>query len=746
MRKTLLVLGLSLVIAGAYLGVAWSGFFGKRESPGRITAVARPQDSVAANVARERAAADRLAGGTVDKQILFGDLHVHTTYSLDAFLHSLPLMQGEGTHPPADACDFARFCSSLDFFSINDHAESLDARRWQETKESIRQCNSVSGDAANPDLVAFVGWEWTQMGITPATHYGHKNVLFRDLGDDEVPTRPIAASGVGFDAMRARGAEAGVLAMAALDPLNRQRYFDLQELRSTVRAAPLCADDVNVRDLPPDCAEAVATPSELFAKLDQWGFDSLVIPHGNAWGSTSPQGISWDNQLADGNHDPAKQRLIEVFSGHGNSEEYRPWRHVRLVDGKRRCPPPSTGFVPPCWRAGQIIAERCRAAGEADAECDRRAETARRNYLDALHVGRFTVPAHTPADWRDAGQCTDCFLPAFDYRPGGSAQYALATGSATPGGGDRFRFGFIASSDTHFARAGTGYKEIAAHGMTDLWSHDAQWLRRFIEPHEDAPRPNSMKVDPAKVMILPGGDTERAASFYYTGGLVAVHAPGRDRNAIWDALQRREVYATSGPRILLWFGLIDGAGRDLLPMGGETARTDVPRFRVRAIGSFAQKPGCPQETLTAMSAERLEALCKGECYHPSDTRIPINRIEVVRIRPRTGAEEDVAPLIEDPWRSFLCDGSEAGCVVEFADEEFAAGGRDAVYYVRAIQAPTPHINGNGLNCVYDADGECSRLRPCPGEEGNDCLGDAEARAWSSPIFVDFGAPAAEPTP
>jgi len=95
-----------------------------------------------------------------DKQILFGDLHVHTTFSGDAFFFSLPIIQGEGAHPPADACDFARFCSALDFWSINDHAEILTPRQWADTRESIRQCNAVAGSEASTPSVLRAGL-WT---------------------------------------------------------------------------------------------------------------------------------------------------------------------------------------------------------------------------------------------------------------------------------------------------------------------------------------------------------------------------------------------------------------------------------------------------------------------------------------------------------------------------------------------------------------------------------------------------------
>jgi hypothetical protein len=132
-------------------------------------------------------------GAASEAQILFGDLHVHTSYSWDGFLFSLPLVGGDGAHPPADACDFARYCADLDFFALTDHAESLLIDDWDASKESVRQCNSLAGDGDDPDLVAFMGFEWSQAGLTPESHWGHRCVIFPGTEEDELPARPIGA-------------------------------------------------------------------------------------------------------------------------------------------------------------------------------------------------------------------------------------------------------------------------------------------------------------------------------------------------------------------------------------------------------------------------------------------------------------------------------------------------------------------------------------------------------------------------
>jgi hypothetical protein len=697
---------------------------------GEIEGGRRPADAVARAEQATADAADAIAAraevAAPQERILFGDLHVHTTYSIDAFLYNLPLFAGEGAHPPADACDFARHCSALDFFSLNDHAEGLTPERWRRSIESIRECNARAGDPADPDIVAYMGWEWTQTGATPETHFGHKNVVVPGLADDEIPPRPISA--LPNDVMD-RAPPLWILrAVEAAASLGFSEYANFLWWVRRLAEVPLCQPGVDTRELPADCHENAPTPEVLFEKLGQWGGEYLVIPHGLAWGIHAPPGARLDVQLARGRLAPDHQRLLEVYSGHGSSEVFDPVAaRFEAAQQAGVCPEPSPDFLPCCWQAGEIIRARC---DEPDSEdCESRVVEARSYALAAGRRPHWVIPDASAADWLDCDQLRGAFKPAMTTRPGMSAQYALAVSDFTetdPAGRPRrFHFGLIGSSDIHSARAGTGYKQVQRKGMTDARGFASpgieRRLQRFVRGEQEEP----VRAQPAQ----PAGsgfrgllDVERGASFLYPGGLVAVHAAARDRRSVWDALVRREVYGTSGPRILLWFDLVN------------------PAFEVRAVGSFVQRPGCPPESLAALSAERIESLCLGECYYPSDERHPIVTIEVVRIRPQQSADEPVAELVEDPWLRFDCPPDPEGCVVRFEDPDFAESGRAAVYYARALQESTPGINAGTLRTRYDDSGRALSVDPCYGgyrtARDDDCLAPVQERAWSSPIFIE----------
>ena len=93
--KLLGYLFLFVLLIFIYVLISSSGLVGKLPKDFDVIDFPRPQ----------------IQQNKIENQIFFGDLHVHTTFSQDAFLFSLPLVQGEGAHPPADPCNFDRFCS-----------------------------------------------------------------------------------------------------------------------------------------------------------------------------------------------------------------------------------------------------------------------------------------------------------------------------------------------------------------------------------------------------------------------------------------------------------------------------------------------------------------------------------------------------------------------------------------------------------------------------------------------------------
>ena len=242
---------------------------------------------------------------------------------------------------------------------------------------------------------------------------------------------------------------------------------------------------------------------------------------------------------------------------------------------------------------------------------------------------------------------------------------------------------------------------------------------------EDPNFPEIPKITPGESQP----DSERVSSFVYPGGILAVHAKGRGKDEIWTALKNKNVYGTSGPRILLWFDLMNSP-QGQVPMGSEVTMSQNPKFIVKAAGSFKQSPGCSNESIDSLSKERLDYLCAGECYNPSNERHLIDRIEIIKITPQSYAGEAINPLIQDAWKIISCNQSEE-CLIEFEDGQYS---RDSIYYVRAIQEPTLAINGAQTK---ESD---SAFQLCKGsfrtDFNDDCLNLANERAWSSPIYIN----------
>ena len=657
------------------------------------------------------------------KQILFGDLHVHSTFSTDAYVLSTPLLSGRGIVGPELHCDFARFCSQLDFWAITDHPEATVPELWADTREAIRNCNALEGGLTDdPDMVSFTGWEWTQSANDPSAVYGHKNVIFRDTADADLPARTIAAA-TQVTLFTASDVDLLVGLATALDPANADIYAAFGDSVIGGLEAPLCPDGVDVHALPIDCREEAIDPATLYEKLDQWGFDALVIPHGTAWGAHLPPLAIWSNQLTRAQHNPDYERLVEVYSAHGAMEVYRELRAVEVLpDGTQACPKPTDAYEPCCYRAGEIIrgrSEACKAEPEGPA-CAEEVAAAVQAYLDAGRDGPTTIVGVRGEDWLDCGQCRDCFQAARTYRPLMTAQTALAlTDFEKPDDPFRYHLGFIGSTDSHRAGPGAGYKE--AREMSDNYGASA--------PEFDA------LVEGTVPVLFP--EWERQNSYFYSGGLVAAHSLGRSRGAIWDALQRREVYATSGERILLWFDLV-GADGERVPMGGKATPGGAPTFEVRAVGAFEQAPGCAADILAEAPDGFIESACFGQCYHPTDDRHVITRVEIVKITPQTSPQEALGPLIEDPVYAVDCPPDPEGCQVTWTDEAFVAGARPATYYARVLQEPTQQFNAANLRCETDDQGRCIATNLCPGGyhgADDDCMALDNERAWSSPIYL-----------
>jgi hypothetical protein len=263
-------------------------------------------------------------------------------------------------------------------------------------------------------------------------------------------------------------------------------------------------------------------------------------------------------------------------------------------------------------------------------------------------------------------------------------------------GTNPYKVGMIGSTDSH-----TGMSAVEENRFAGKGQHDS---RPGLRPHDTG-------LGAAK-----GWDMGAA-------GYVGVWATSNTREAIFDAFKRREVYATTGPRInLRFFGGFefsdkDGAANDLaavgydkgVPMGGDLLRSGdrPPTFLVAAtkdpVGANLDRIQIVKGWLKGdgSTAERVYdvALSDGR----TDGATPVGN--TVDLATGEYAKTIGAPSLTAVW----------------TDPDFDPEQR-AFYYVRALQIPTPRYS------LLDA----LALGINPEETGRPAS--IQERVYSSPIW------------
>ncbi len=268
-----------------------------------------------------------------------------------------------------------------------------------------------------------------------------------------------------------------------------------------------------------------------------------------------------------------------------------------------------------------------------------------------------------------------------------------------------FQFGVIGSTDTHLGAPGAAEEEpYVGHGGAG---------------------------DPAKDKVPPGLPDKLE---YNPGGLAVIWAPENSRDALYAGLQRRETYATSGPRIVSRFfggwnfpqdlcAAPDRVARGYaegVPMGGEltvTGGSAKPRFLVAA----SQDPGV-----------------RGA------PGIPLQRIQIVKgwLDEKGERREAVFDVAGDGVNGARVDtktcetsgtGHEQLCAV-WTDDNFDPAQR-AFYYSRVVENPS--CRWSQRICVARKV-DCDKpktigkgLEGCCAPEHRPVI---QERAWSSPIW------------
>ena len=289
----------------------------------------------------------------------------------------------------------------------------------------------------------------------------------------------------------------------------------------------------------------------------------------------------------------------------------------------------------------------------------------------------------------EEGQVTLCIHPTSMARDGLKKGLILEESL----GFNPMKFGLMASTDTHNSNPGD----------TEEWDYRGA---------------NSYLGSPARERL---SDGLRQPKVTNPGGLAAVWAPENTRDALFDAMSRREVYATSGTRPTLRFfaganlpedlaqtGDLEAAYENGAPMGGTlNADEGAPRLFVWVTQDPDHAPLAKIQIIKGWleGGEAREKVFDVACADIDASGACVSTLAPVDLSDCSWSPIAGAPELRADW----------------IDPDYDAA-QNAFYYARVIQIPSCRWT------TYDS----LRLGQAP---PTDVPATITEMAWSSPIWV-----------
>ena len=624
----------------------------------------QPADSGMATANRTAAVeSDSCENYNPDGTALFGDLHVHTSYSFDAAANSL------GT-TPVDANRYARgeaipffpvdkqgvplgsvkIDRPLDFLAVTDHGEFLGERALCRTEGSPTYetafCNNYrANERQGMMMLASVITTETPERIKELC--GADGSLCRNYAESPWQAIQQAANSANTPCEFTSFVAYEYTGTPGTSNYHRNVVF---------RGANVPSKPISYIDAPID--------SKLWSALDavcdaENGCDYLTIPHNSnlANGRMAPYMQLEDTTEAKRAYATARLKrepIMEIFQHKGGSE---------CINGL------STVFGAPDELCD---IESVRRMGE------NKTYTTRANVGSELILGEASQVTEecAPGKTGDNGMLGAGCVHATDFQRSGLL-VGLVEEQAI--GLNPVKLGTIAATDTHSSTPGAVLESAWTGAVTG----------------------ESNPADRLKPGLLTSGIDGNP------GGLAGVWAKENTRDAIFDAMLRKEVFGTSGPRI-----------RPRL-FAGWNLSEDLCDSADMVAEAYASGVPMGSDLLPATADASAPALLAYEAKDPDGQ--PLQALHLIKgwVDGEGQMHNEVITVAEDKA------GADSLCVV-YRDDNFDAS-QSAYYYLRAVEPETPRWH------TYDCAALAEEDRPevCTNGSYPETV---REMAWTSPIW------------